>query len=171
MGVRVNLLSGFVVAQKWVWLQPAVFAEGVLVAVPSTGLLRRERSSTTRARDMALLALTGYLEVTVWGSVTEWPRAVMILKETYDDAEHNQYIAECSIWDEGDQFFTETFDNWRQERLAQGICPYNNASGEVDFYRLELTLNDLGRAFLVVDEFATTGERQLTKGGAPSGNK
>jgi hypothetical protein len=78
-GAGVNLLSGFVVEQKWAWLLPAVFAAAVLVAVPSTGLLRRERYRTTRARDMALLALTGYLAVTVWGSVTEWPLAVMIL--------------------------------------------------------------------------------------------
>jgi hypothetical protein len=43
-----------------------------------------------------------------------------------------------------------------------GIRPYNNAAGEVDYYRLELTLNELGRSFLVVNEFATSGLRQLT---------
>jgi hypothetical protein len=32
---------------------------------------------------MALLALTGYLAVTVWGSVTEWPLAVMILSVAF----------------------------------------------------------------------------------------
>ena len=32
---------------------------------------------------MALLALTGYLAVTVWGSMTGWPLAVMILSLTY----------------------------------------------------------------------------------------
>ena len=70
IGVGVNLLSRFVVAQKWVWLPPAVFVAALLVAVPSTGLLRRERYGTTRARAVAFLALTGYLAVTVWGSVT-----------------------------------------------------------------------------------------------------
>ncbi len=54
-GVGVNLLSGSVVAQKWAWLPPAVFAAALLVAVPGTGLLRRERYRTTRARDMACL--------------------------------------------------------------------------------------------------------------------
>ena len=73
IGVGVILLSGFVVAQKWDWLPPAVFVVSLLVAVASTGLLRRERYSTTRARGMALLALTGYLAVVVWGSVTGWP--------------------------------------------------------------------------------------------------
>ena len=83
IGMGVNLLSRFVVAQKWVWLPPAVFVAALLVAVPSTGLLRRERYGTTRARAMALLALTGYMAVTVWGSVTGWPLAVMILSLAY----------------------------------------------------------------------------------------
>jgi hypothetical protein len=82
-GVGVNLLSGSVVAQQWAWLPPAVFAAGLLVAVPGTGLLRRERYRTTRARDMAWLALTGYLAVEVWGSMTGWPLSVMILSLAY----------------------------------------------------------------------------------------
>ncbi|HEY6684527.1 MAG TPA: hypothetical protein VI030_16215 [Propionibacteriaceae bacterium] len=73
MAVGVNLLSGFVVAQKWAWLPPVVFVVALMVAMPSAGLLRRERYGTTRARGMALLALTGYLAVVVWGSVTVGP--------------------------------------------------------------------------------------------------
>jgi hypothetical protein len=65
IAVGVNLLSGFVVEQKWAWLPPAAFVAALLIAVPSSGLLRRERYGTTRARAMALLALTGYLAVTV----------------------------------------------------------------------------------------------------------
>src|SRR5512133_645207 len=83
MGVGVNLLGGFVVAQKWAWLPPAAFVAALLVAVPATGLLRRERYGTTRARSMALLALAGYLAVVVWGSVTGWPLAVMLLSLGY----------------------------------------------------------------------------------------
>jgi uncharacterized membrane protein len=65
IAVGVNLLSGFVVEQKWAWLPPAAFVAALLIAVPSSGLLRRERYGTTRASAMALLALTGYLAVTV----------------------------------------------------------------------------------------------------------
>jgi len=83
IGVGVNLLSSWVVAQEWAWLPPAVFVAALLVAVPTSGLLRRERYSTTRARAMALLALAGYLAVTVWGSVTGWPLALMILSLAY----------------------------------------------------------------------------------------
>src|SRR5829696_6267455 len=83
IGVAVNMLSGFVVARDWAWLPPAVFVAALFVAVPSTGLLRRERYGTRRARAMALLALTGYLAVVVWGSVTGWPLALMILSVAY----------------------------------------------------------------------------------------
>ena len=83
MGVGVNLLSGFVVAPKWAWLPSAVFVAALLIAVRSAGLLRRERYDTTRARSMALLALTGYVAVAAGGSVTGWPLAVMILSLGY----------------------------------------------------------------------------------------
>jgi hypothetical protein len=79
----VNLLSSLVVAQKWAWLPLAVFVVALLVAVLSSGLLRRERYATARARAMALLALTGYVAVTLWGSVTGWPLDVMILSLAY----------------------------------------------------------------------------------------
>jgi hypothetical protein len=83
IGVGVNLLGGFVVAEKWAWLPAAVFVAALLVAVSSTGLLRRERYASRRARGMAMLALIGYLAVVVWGSVTGWPLAVMILSVAY----------------------------------------------------------------------------------------
>lgn len=67
-----------------------------------------------------------------------------------------------SIWDEDDQFFTASFEEWRRSRVAEGIRPYANAAGEVDYFRIELTLNELGKAFLIVDKFATEGMRQLT---------
>jgi hypothetical protein len=82
-GVGVNLLSSLVGPQHWDWLPPAVFVVALVVAVPSAGLLGRERYRSGRARAMALLALTGYMAVTVWGSVTGWPLSVMILSLAY----------------------------------------------------------------------------------------
>jgi hypothetical protein len=83
-GVGVNLLSGLVLEQQWSWLPPMLFVGALLVTVPRTGLLRRERHGATRwARAMALLALTGYLAVAVRGSMTRWPIAVMILSVAF----------------------------------------------------------------------------------------
>lgn len=88
---------------------------------------------------------------------------VDIHDETYDEAEYDQYEAECVYYDsEGDRIVTEDFGEWRSGRVAMGLRPYANGAGEVDFWRLELSLNQLGKAFLLLDEFATSGTRQLT---------
>jgi hypothetical protein len=80
---------------------------------------------------------------------------VSVHESTYDDADHDRYEAECVIVDgEGDRFVAQEYDEWSVGRLAPGLRPYANQAGEVDLWRLELTLNDLGKGFLAVDEFA-----------------
>lgn len=37
------------------------------------------------------------------------------------------------------------------------IYPYSNGAGEVDFYRLKLTLNQIGKAFIEMEHFLETG--------------
>jgi hypothetical protein len=106
-----------------------------------------------------LLGLSSYTDVVprlfAWADVS-------VHEETYDEAEHDDYEAECLIYDnEGDRFFTADYDEWRAGRQLDELRPYANAYGEVDYWRLELTLNDLGTAFLVVDKFAMKGARQL----------
>ena len=88
---------------------------------------------------------------------------VHLHEETYDAADHELYEAECSIWDEGEQFMTQDYAGWHQGQFADGIRPFENAAGEVDYFRLELTLGKLGTSFLVVDEFAANGLGQLTR--------
>ena len=56
----------------------------------------------------------------------------------------------------------ETYDEWPATRGLTELRPYANTAGEVDHWRLELKLNELGKAFLVVDQFATGGSSQLT---------
>ncbi|MEU8001066.1 DUF4365 domain-containing protein [Catellatospora sp. NPDC049111] len=51
--------------------------------------------------------------------------------------------------------------NWHSVDEIPTLRPYRNGAGEVDFYRLELVLNDLRRGLLTVDQFARTGDRQL----------
>jgi hypothetical protein len=71
-----------------------------------------------------------------------------VYEETYEDAEYHQYEAECVIYDdEGDRFLTEGFDEQRKSRSAHGPRPYADTHSEVAYWRLELTLNELGRAF------------------------
>ncbi|WP_257133594.1 DUF4365 domain-containing protein [Streptomyces sp. f51] len=83
--------------------------------------------------------------------------------ETYDGTEYDQYRADCCIWDDEDEVFAAVpFEEWKRGLDTERIRPYRNGGGEVDFYRLELTLNELGKAFLVVDRFGMEGGRLLT---------
>ena len=65
------------------------------------------------------------------------------------------------------------------ERAVGTIRPYSNSTGEVDHYRFVLSLNELGRAFAVLDRFAHDQEEyppydiarkiaRLAKGGCPA---
>ncbi|MDX2973373.1 DUF4365 domain-containing protein [Kribbella solani] len=56
----------------------------------------------------------------------------------------------------------QTYD-WADQEFSggNGLRPYKNGAGEVDFWRLELALNELGKAFVVVDRFASDGLPQL----------
>lgn len=83
---------------------------------------------------------------------------VSVHEETYDDAEQSDYI----FYDEGDGFTIGTHNEWQIGRSGDSLRPYTNLAGEVDRWRLELSLNELGKAFLIVDEFAQNGRSQLT---------
>jgi len=93
--------------------------------------------------------------------VFAWADAA-VHEETYDEADHEQFEAECVIYDEGDRIVTVDYGEWQAGRGLRELRPYANAAGEVDYWRLELTLNELGRAFLIVNQFGMEGERQLT---------
>lgn len=107
------------------------------------------------------LGLASYAEVVP--KLFAWADA-RVHAETYDGTEYDQYRADCCIWnDEYEPFAAVPFEDWRRSLDAERIRPYRNGGGEVDFYRLELTLNELGKAFLVVDRFAMEGGRLLTR--------
>jgi hypothetical protein len=75
-------------------------------------------------------------------------------EEVYEDYDYQQFELECGAWDSEDQryYVFEDFGEWRDRYFQPGIRPYMD-DGEFAHYRLELKLNDLGRAFLVMDEF------------------
>jgi hypothetical protein len=89
--------------------------------------------------------------------------ALHVHAETYDDAEYDEYLANCTYVDrEGDRVVMEDLDSWRSGRSTEALRPYVREAEEVDHWRLELVLNDLGKAFLKVDEFAAQGRPMLT---------
>lgn len=75
-------------------------------------------------------------------------------EETYRLNQMDLWDAECRIWDH-DEYddspaYTQPFEEFYEP--PEGICPVEEmVSGEVNLYRLILSLNDLGRSFLLLD--------------------
>lgn len=87
---------------------------------------------------------------------------VVLHDETYEEADEDAWESESVFVDsEGDSFERESFQEWRERQNSNGLRPYKNGAGEVDFWRLELKLNELGRGFVIVDEFAGRAGRFL----------
>jgi Domain of unknown function (DUF4365) len=84
-----------------------------------------------------------------------FPWATLSVDEaTYDAADEDAWTLECGIWDSEDKEYighTTTFAEWRAGRVSDVLRPYEE-NGEIAYWRLELDLNDLGRAFLTVDD-------------------
>ena len=80
---------------------------------------------------------------------------VEVHAETYDQADGWEWDPDDSVYnEETDQLEYGRAAEWDSHTGASGLRPYANAAGEVDRWRLELRLNDLARAFMLVDEFA-----------------
>ena len=95
-------------------------------------------------------------------SLVPWAEAVLH-EETYDEHDVEAWETECVHWDkEGDYFESEPYEDWHTKFDDVGLRPYANTAGEVDHWRLELVLNDLGKGFLVIDEFAENDGLILT---------
>lgn len=84
-------------------------------------------------------------------------------EETYERADENQYESESVFFVGESVQYQETFAEWSARRIPTGLRPYGDLdAGEVARWRLELRLNALGRAFLLVDNYAVEGSPQLT---------
>jgi hypothetical protein len=77
----------------------------------------------------------------------------------YYDYDFAQYQLECGHYDSEDDtwFYHEEFDEWCERNISEGIRSYE-CDGEVAHYRLKLSLNELGKAFLIVDQYLNETE-------------
>ena len=99
----------------------------------------------------------------VLSSLIPWAD-VILHEETYNEVDYEAWQAECVYYDrEGDRTVSESYEDWMIGRVGDGgLRPYSNSIGEVDHWRLELTLNELGKGFLAVDQFAEGNGTILT---------
>ncbi|MTI67983.1 MAG: DUF4365 domain-containing protein [Firmicutes bacterium] len=89
----------------------------------------------------------------VFNKVFPWAD-ITIDEEHYEYYDEQQFmIEECPYDSETDEyiFVEEWWDEWKKSQ--EDIRPYSNSSGEVEHYRLELKLNDLGKTFLKLDRY------------------
>lgn len=74
-------------------------------------------------------------------------------EQVYDEADHDLWESEAVKYDEGDRIVLESFEDWALGNGLGELRPYGNSAGEVDHWSIELTLNDLGRGMLAIEEF------------------
>lgn len=73
--------------------------------------------------------------------------------DAHRESAEAQWEAECYAWHDketGETYYSEDFDDWYSE--PEGIVPVDS-NGEIESYRLYLTLNHIGEAFLELDHF------------------
>lgn len=73
--------------------------------------------------------------------------------ESHREASESQWSAECYMtYDKEDDqtIYSQSFESWYNE--PDGIVPFQQ-DGEIASYRLQLSLNEIGKAFLKIDEF------------------
>ena len=85
-------------------------------------------------------------------SLFPWAK-ITIDEEYYESYDENQYKNECAIYSSGECVaFTDSFTEWKEQNLTTRIRPFCD-DNEVAQWRLELTLNKLGKSFLRLDNF------------------
>ena len=91
---------------------------------------------------------------------------VEIDEEFYDENLDEDYY---HTWEHCNRDLVDLINSERAEALAytsepSKLYPYRNGAGEVDFYRVTLTLNQIGTSFISIEHFLETGKYYLLKG-------
>lgn len=92
----------------------------------------------------------------VYGLQTNFPWAdFSIDQDAYEESEDEAYTEECGHYDkeDGQYYYHESREEWNSGRDSGVLRPYEIASGELALWRLEMSLNDVGRSFLLMDKF------------------
>lgn len=79
---------------------------------------------------------------------------VEIDEEFYDEYDRQMFSEDCGIYDkEDDKYYYDIDDYIEWKNRLPKIRPYENIAGEVDCYRLTLSINEIGKIFLKLDEY------------------
>lgn len=86
------------------------------------------------------------LEKSLWGFEVQTYETVIKRLFPWADIEidRDYYCEDCD---------SDYYEQYDEVGAKEGIYPYTIASGEVAYYRLRLSLNEIGQAFLLLDDF------------------
>ena len=73
-------------------------------------------------------------------------------EEFYEEYDEQYFLLEYGIYDQEDEKYHVFGDFGEHRNLLPNIRPYS-CDGEVASYRLILELNEIGKAFLVIDKY------------------
>lgn len=57
-----------------------------------------------------------------------------------------------------DEYYNDIYKYYKYDDILPKIYPYRNGAGEVDFYRLKIELNQIGKSFIEMEHFLETGK-------------
>lgn len=76
--------------------------------------------------------------------------------EYYEDQDEQDWIDNYAIYDrEDDCYRSATMSLEEYKNNLSGLRPIEMGSGEIHFYRLEISLNELGEAFIQLNHHLT----------------
>lgn len=74
--------------------------------------------------------------------------------EFYYDEEYDFFMENYGIWDPDDKCYIGARENFCDVRPAANVIrPINTGGGEINLYRLEFTLNEIGESFILLDKY------------------
>lgn len=120
---------------------------------------RNDESAERVVQEWPFVMFPGWPYELVFRQLFPWAD-LTVDEEYYEGHDEEAFDNECGIWDGEDKRYighTEDFNEWRAS--LPELRPYEIAGGEVAMYRLELVLNEIGTAFLMLDRFLESGER------------
>ena len=119
--------------------------------------IRNDNGKEEIVEEWPFVMFPGQLYVEVLPTLFPWAN-LEVDQEIYGDYDEAAHDEECGVWDSEDDCYimhTEDYDEWLSGMAK--IRPYEVAAGEVALFQLEMTLNEIGVAYLSLEKYLSAG--------------
>lgn len=117
-------------------------------------LLAGKRAEEALIQEWPYLVLPGVEVTTFLREAFPWAE-LEVDEEFYEPREEEEWQLDTGAWDNETGsylFYTEDFEEWKERRGLRGMRPYEAMNSEVEAYRFRVSLNEIGRAYLVLEK-------------------